>query len=90
MTFDIPSLLYLHKILLNNSRGSDRNPGKFTESLVAVGRPQAPRDSLYFPPNDTLIASLMDNLLEYIGNDMDNLPFGVKLVSNLVNSRLTI
>lgn len=68
---DIPLSLRLikemHEILLENTRGKNRNLGNFRTSQVWIGKPESKiEDATYIPPSPEKVIMYLDNLEKYI------------------------
>jgi Fic family protein len=61
-------ILELHKVLMAGVRGEEKNPGKFRDCQVAVGR----RPRLFMPPPPDRIESCVAALVEYMANGEPN------------------
>ncbi len=64
----------LHKILLKNSRGSNRSPGEYRKIQNFIGPNEKIEDATYIPPEPQNISDLIGNLEDYINlNDCNGL-----------------
>ena len=61
-------ILHLHETLMSGVRGEDKNPGKFRDCHVAVGR----RPRRFIPPPPEKIESCVADLVEYMTNGETN------------------
>lgn len=59
----------LHKIVLKNSRGENKNPGCFREKQNWIGDNSNVKSISYVPPKADEVASLMKNLEEFINHN---------------------
>ncbi|NLB33916.1 MAG: Fic family protein [Tissierellia bacterium] len=66
-------LLELHKIILSNARGENRNPGEYRKVQNFIGPTSRIEDATYIPPEANLLPDYITNLEKYINDDsMDN------------------
>ncbi len=62
----------IHYILLDSSRGSDKDRGKFRSSCVYIGMPGAPiEEASYVPPRPENLPGLMANWEDYINSNRE-------------------
>ena len=73
-------LLSLHKIILENARGENRNPGEYRKIQNFIGPTSKIEDASYIPPEANLLPDYITNLEKYINNDSmdDKLGYLVK------------
>lgn len=71
-TFPISTRLFneLHKILLTNSRGHNRNPGEYRKIQNFIGPTNNIEDATYIPPEPQDIPNLISNLENYINTNI--------------------
>lgn len=62
-------LLSLHKIILANSRGENRNPGEYRKVQNFIGPTSRIEDATYIPPEAHLLPEYISNLEKYINDD---------------------
>lgn len=62
-------LLALHKTILSNSRGENRNPGEYRKIQNFIGISSKIEDAVYIPPEANLLSDYISNLENYINND---------------------
>ncbi len=66
-------LLALHRIILSNARGENRNPGEYRKIQNFIGATSRIEEAVYIPPEAHLISEYISNLEKYINDDeMDN------------------
>lgn len=66
--FDSNFILFLHKCVLNTSKGREKSPGKFRESQVFIGNYKEKKIS-YTPPKSAYLEEYLNNLNDYINID---------------------
>jgi Fic family protein len=71
-------ILKMQSMVVNSTRGHDKEPGHFRTRQVAVGPQKASLDQIYVPPPHDLVPALIQNLVEYYNNDVE-LPLVIKL-----------
>ncbi|MBQ3419962.1 MAG: Fic family protein [Erysipelotrichaceae bacterium] len=60
----------IHKILLDNTRGQEKNPGEFRKTQNWIGgRGSTLKNAVYVPPNVEDMLKAMNNLENYINNN---------------------
>lgn len=62
-------LLMLHKIILANARGKNRNPGEYRKKQNFIGPSSKIEDATYIPPEANYVLDYMTNIENYINND---------------------
>jgi Fic family protein len=67
-------LCSLHKILLEDVRGRDTNPGCFRSVQNYIGKEQNPETATFIPPPVEELQGLLRNLVNYINNENDYPP----------------
>ncbi len=67
----------IHKVLLTNSRGKERQPGEFRISQNWIGGSR-PGDAVFVPPPPNQVINLMGELEKFIHDQKDNTPNLVK------------
>lgn len=66
-------LLNLHKTILANARGENRNPGEYRKVQNFIGPTSRIEDATYIPPEANLLPDYISNLEKYINDDdMEN------------------
>lgn len=62
-------LLSLHKIILENARGENRNPGEYRKIQNFIGPSSKIEDASYIPIEANLLTDYITNLEKYINDD---------------------
>ena len=68
----------MHKKLLSNSRGKEKQPGEFRVSQNWIGGTR-PGNAVYVPPPPDQVIALMGQLEKFIHADHNNMPMLVKI-----------
>lgn len=77
--FSLGFLKELHRLLLDDVRGNERNPGEFRRIQVVIGRPGATAETARFvPPPPALVPGLLEDFMKWLKDD-DELPKLVRL-----------
>ncbi len=62
----------LHQELLEGTRGADKDPGRFRNKLVGIGKKgDSPEEARYTPPPPEYVPDLMENLVQYAAAGSD-------------------
>lgn len=80
-------ILQLHKIILNNARGANRNPGSYRKTQNFIGPTNKIEDATYIPPEAHLLSEYMSNLEKYINEDNDNENLGYLAKAAIVHGQ---
>ena len=61
----------MHRLLLENVRGEDKEPGRFRNHQVHIGKTTRIEDARFVPAPPLLVPELMDQLIDYIHSPSD-------------------
>jgi len=67
-----------HKILLENTRGKDKLPGKYRTSQNWIGGATI-KDAVFIPPHQNDISELLSDLENFLNNHQINVPHLIKI-----------
>jgi len=67
----------IHRILLSNTRGGEKNPGEFRKRQNWIGGPH-PATAIFVPPPQDHVPNLMSDLENFIDSDTPDIPALVK------------
>ena len=80
-------ILEIHKIILDDVRGSNRNPGEYRKVQNFIGPNNKIEDATYIPPEANLINDYMSNLEKYINEEENTEQIGVLAKAAIIHAQ---
>lgn len=80
-------ILQLHRVILNNARGANRNPGSYRKTQNFIGPTNRIEDASYIPPEAHLLSEYMSNLEKYINEDDDSENLGYLIKAAIIHGQ---